>query len=452
MGLDRRTLRRLSRPHAVTSPVAAIQQPVAEHPRPHAVPRARPIAELHESALHQRDDELARRWAIALILARPLDDIGEVPLEDLARQAPSLCAHALRAIQSDVELERLTGRDGGAREHAAVAPQLAELTGAHSAGALVNAVEALRGVLWEALLDQLSQPSARLLADLSDRLAHVCSAMLAAALGDTPRSLAPETAHAVQAAGTGDAPGVGDAGGVPAGGARQQHGPRERSAALAHSASRSAREAVIVDERVPAPHVAERARAFGAEESAHAAPAPSPHRRSPSWEHAPPIAPSAPPAEIEIRDQRREEGPAAWIGSIGAQLQSFERDGLPFAVLLVELLDLERLQRQESLEGLSRLALQLERALLDALAGCSRSLTRERPGRCWLLAPATDRAAADELAQRLSAVAASRTGHHGAPLAVVIGAAVCPDDGRQAAALAAHADLGLYAARSASRR
>ena len=52
---------------------------------------------------------------------------------------------------------------------------------------MVEAVEALRGVLWEALLDQLSRPifdrsSARLLGDVADRLAYVCAAVLAAAV------------------------------------------------------------------------------------------------------------------------------------------------------------------------------------------------------------------------------------------------------------------------------
>jgi hypothetical protein len=32
-----------------------------------------------------------------------------------------------------------------------------------------------------------------------------------------------------------------------------------------------------------------------------------------------------------------------------------------------------------------------------------------------------------------------------------VGTAVCPDDGREPAALAAHADVGLYAARSSAR-
>jgi len=46
---------------------------------------------------------------------------------------------------------------------------------------------------------------------------------------------------------------------------------------------------------------------------------------------------------------------------------------------------------------------------------------------------------------------ASGASHRGVPLAVTIGSAVCPDDGTDAAALAARADVGLYAARAAGR-
>jgi predicted signal transduction protein with EAL and GGDEF domain len=46
---------------------------------------------------------------------------------------------------------------------------------------------------------------------------------------------------------------------------------------------------------------------------------------------------------------------------------------------------------------------------------------------------------------------ASAVRHRGAPLELAVGSAVCPDDGREAPALAAHADVGLYAARSAAR-
>src|SRR5271157_2851940 len=53
------------------------------------------------------------------------------------------------------------------------------------------------------------------------------------------------------------------------------------------------------------------------------------------------------PPQIEIRDVRGEEGPAAWIGSIGRRLERHEQDGSPFAVLLVELVDIKRLHHAE---------------------------------------------------------------------------------------------------------
>ena len=103
----------------------------------------------------------------------------------------------MRALRSDSDLERLIAAPpNGARRHAtggeagARAPQahrLGALTGARDGTAAVRAVEALRGVLWEALLGELRWPSpeaaaARQMADLSDRLAHVCSSVLVSAL------------------------------------------------------------------------------------------------------------------------------------------------------------------------------------------------------------------------------------------------------------------------------
>src|ERR1700730_7850810 len=120
---------------------------------------ARPVADAPVEALLVRADELARRWAIALVVARPLEQIGEVPLEDLAREAPALCEQAVRALQSDAELERMaTPAAPRGRENPAPSHRLGALAGAHDAGAAVEAVEALRGVLWDALLDELSWP------------------------------------------------------------------------------------------------------------------------------------------------------------------------------------------------------------------------------------------------------------------------------------------------------
>ncbi|HYM53728.1 MAG TPA: hypothetical protein VES97_00080, partial [Solirubrobacteraceae bacterium] len=121
-----------------------------------SAPRARAVVDLPTDALLGRADEMARRWAIVLILDRPLERIGDLPLEDLAREAPALCAQAIRALESDAELDRLL--EGGAptgREDRPPAPRLAAIAGARDARGAVEAVEALRGVLWETLLDEL---------------------------------------------------------------------------------------------------------------------------------------------------------------------------------------------------------------------------------------------------------------------------------------------------------
>jgi hypothetical protein len=154
-------------------------------------PRTRPVADAPVDALLARTDELARRWAIALLLARPLREMAEIPLEDLAREAPALCAQAIRALDSDVELERLAVvEEPGGRGGSVWTSRLGTSAGLVDARAAVYEIEALRGVLWEALLEELDRPifdqsSARLVADLSNRLAHVCATALATMLTPT---------------------------------------------------------------------------------------------------------------------------------------------------------------------------------------------------------------------------------------------------------------------------
>ncbi len=372
-------------------------------------PRARPVAQAPVDALSAMAEELARRWAIALIRARPLQRIGEVPLAELAREGPALCVGAVRALSCDGELERMVGA-GGDRD-TSPASRLGALAGALDSGSVVAAVEELRGVLWEALLDELGsslsdRSSARLVADLADRLALVCSMVLTAALAQVP--LAPVAEGEVAAAPTlGEESEHGDAG----------HEPERLAAAR--------RPAVLVDEQVQ--DLGDRSRET------------APHDRS--WETTP---------RIEIRDVRGEAGPAAWIGSIGRRLQRYAQDGLPFAVLLVELLDIERLAHTEPLDEVSRLSSEVQDALARELRPAD-SLTCERPGRYWLLTPQTDGVAARRLAEQLASAARSAASHRGKPLEVAVGIAVCPEDGRQAAELAAHADVDLYAARAAGR-
>lgn len=154
--------------------------------------------------------------------------------------------------------------------------------------------------------------------------------------------------------------------------------------------------------------------------------------------------------EIEIRDVRREEGPSAWVSSVGRLLARHAQDGLPFAVLLVEIVDVARLERSETPHDLHGLVAQVESALGRGMR-VTDELSRETRGRYWLVAPETNGTGARMLAERLARLVRGSATHRGVPLEVAIGIAVCPDDGIEAPALAARADLGVYSARATGR-
>jgi len=338
-----------------------------------------------------RREEIAGRWVIALVGSRPLEDLGDLSLEPLARRAPQLCERLIGAVGSDRALERLRGgasTSGHAGGDDAAATGIGELVGARTPAELVDALELLRGVLCEALVEGLPGLGPRQTADLYERVAHVCATTLAAALSGGP----------------GDAqrqPAAEDPGGAP---------DPEWGIAAASGAG-----PLIVDELEDA-----------------AAPT---HTRS--GMHA-----GQPGDAIAIRDQRAEHAPVEWLEAIARELERHEHRELPFAVLLVELRDLERLRLQSTPARLAADLASLERALAE-----NGSVVRERPGRYWVLASGADRRGARSIADRLAgAVGAADTGE---PLRTLVGIAVYPADGRHAAALAAHADVDLIAARGA---
>jgi hypothetical protein len=396
------------------------------------------LAELPVEGLVARADELAKQWVIALILARPLAELGEIPLEDLAQDAPSLLAQTIRALSSDLELDRLTAAPPpSGRDQPGPARALAAISGATDAAATVGAVEALRGVLWQGLLLEQGwqapgSGALRQLSDLAERLASVCASMLAVAL----EQLTQESAAPISS----EAPVVG-----------------APSVAAAPAQRVSSDRAMIVDERAE-PSLE---RPLSWDESPPRAPQ---HAGEPKtgfvWDESPDGTPDR--EEIAIRDARGKEGPAAWIGLISSQLELAKRDGRPFAVLLVEPLEVEHLRAAEPRSETLRLSEEVEDALAVAFGARPESehavrpfgqgsLVCERPGRYWLLAPETDRVGAASLAERLRRAVAVVVEHRGEPLEVVIGTAISPEDGETPAALAAHADVSLYAARSAAR-
>jgi GGDEF domain-containing protein len=154
--------------------------------------------------------------------------------------------------------------------------------------------------------------------------------------------------------------------------------------------------------------------------------------------------------EIAIHDVRREEGAAAWISSVGWMLVRHSQDHLPFAVLLVEIVDVAHLERSETPHDLHGIVAQVESALGRGMRDTD-ELSRETLGRYWLLAPDTNGTGARMLAERLAQLVRGSTVHRGVPMEVAIGIAVCPEDGIEAPMLAARADLGVYSARATGR-
>ena len=140
--------------------------------------RPHPVADVPPASLADGQAP-AKGWLLALVAARPLRDAPALPVPDLARDAPALCAAVLRAVGSEAELRRL--ESGG--DLAGLAARAGELAGAGGPAGAVAAVAALRGALWEALTVTMAPLDAPTTAALAERLAFVCDAVAAATLG-----------------------------------------------------------------------------------------------------------------------------------------------------------------------------------------------------------------------------------------------------------------------------
>lgn len=231
------------------SSAAAIQTGMGRDSRRELSRPACRVLDASVEAVAGRADELARRWAVALIRGRPLDELGGISLEAIARDAPVLCAHVVRALESEDELEQLT-EIGPGGDRTAVKPARLGALVARNASESVEEVEALRGVIWEALMEELRWPSfdfsaVRLLSDLSDRLAYVCATALAATLTGSPAVSARERDRTTTAGRPAPA-----TAGRPEPATAEQKVSATVGRVVAHGAERraSTRSAVLVDE------------------------------------------------------------------------------------------------------------------------------------------------------------------------------------------------------------
>jgi GGDEF domain-containing protein len=139
--------------------------------------RPRPVADPVVDAVAAHPDEVARRWLLALLESAPLAAATDVPVDALAKDGPAFCAAVLRAVGSDEALATL------AESAASPGSELMRLSGASDGPSAVSAAEALRRAVREAAAAELPHSDAAVLADLGDRLAHVCAQLAATALG-----------------------------------------------------------------------------------------------------------------------------------------------------------------------------------------------------------------------------------------------------------------------------
>jgi GGDEF domain-containing protein len=342
------------------------------------------VAEAPVEALVAEADELARDWLLALLAEVPLAAAGDVPVAELARHAPALCAAIARALASDAELDRLAAGD-----LVPLAARAGRLAGATDPAGAAAGIESLRGVLWSAAIAELRRPDPAVVAELADRLAAVLAAVTGASL----------------------AAAAGAPGGAPA--------PAEPALASAPGAPAP----IPFDPPPPTPPLSWTAADDAARTVAEAA-----------------------GGEVRARDLRPRIADGGPFDLLEPMLAAPADERRTLAVALVELDGIERLLVAQ-LDGEVDDALERAELAIEGLLRPGDGLRREAPGRLWVALPGTGPAGARALALRMAA-AVEGEAHRGVPLRASVGVAVFPSDATDAGGLADHAEEALFAARA----
>jgi GGDEF domain-containing protein len=117
-------------------------------------------------------EAVAKAWIERLVAAAPIEQVGDVPVAQLAQDGPPLAATLVRALASDDELGLL----------AVLAANPALMAGATDVLSAIAAVAALRDATVQAVLDAVEGADAAWTARLALRAAHCCDRLLEAAL------------------------------------------------------------------------------------------------------------------------------------------------------------------------------------------------------------------------------------------------------------------------------
>jgi GGDEF domain-containing protein len=377
--------------------------------------RARPVADAPIDALLPRSEDLAKGWLLALLEQAPLDQAPAILAADLTRDGPRVCEAVLRAIADDTDLRRL-------EPAGALTPLIArvgELAGATAPAAVSRAVDALQGVIWTAVRDELRSPDPDLVSELTERLTLVAELLRTAAFdrqaavpgaGEPPPVLRP-------------APVPGTAPGAPS-------APPPPS---------------VPPPAGPPP----------------AGPPPAPRRPSSPPPASPPPAPPSPEPLPPAAAARAEPPPAVrswpgngtadgqspdplWVGALEDEI-SRSAGASSLSLLLAELEDADRVHAVESPPAAT--------TTFTHFAGAVRSAMRrqdilvcETEARAWIIARDTARDGAFALGERIARAVRAAPAWQGAQLAASVGVAVLGEDGRTSAELIDAAEEARFAA------
>jgi GGDEF domain-containing protein len=143
----------------------------------------------------------------------------------------------------------------------------------------------------------------------------------------------------------------------------------------------------------------------------------------------------------------RATGPV-WPGALEGAIARAHAEDEPLALVLVELVDADRMLAVEDAEVCAAVLARFSEAVRGAV-GPELTVVDQGEGRAWVIAPEADRDGALTLGSRIGSAVRAAPPWREAPLAGAVGVALLGEDGEDAGALIAAAEEGMFAAAAA---
>ena len=138
----------------------------------------------------------------------------------------------------------------------------------------------------------------------------------------------------------------------------------------------------------------------------------------------------------------------AWPGALDEAIIRARAGDEPLALLLVELVDADRMLAVEDADESAAVLARFAEAVRGVM-GPELSVVDEGEGRAWVIAPGADRDGALALGSRIGSAVRAAPPWRESPLAGAVGAALLGEDGEDAQALIEAAEESMFAAAAA---